>query len=345
VDPIPPGRSIEPLQAEDLAELSRFLTAGFAAPADAEFARPEVLQWKYLDPTIASDGPSGLVARREGTIAGFVGHRRGSFSTAGVEATTLHMMDWLTSRGSNVGAYLFLRAHRSVATAYVLGGSPDARRVIVGGGYEKRGEIPVFRRVLRPWHRIRAEGIQPRTIVKTLVDATSLLKRPRRPRLEVELSRVDAFGPEVAAILEERPSDVIVSTRSAGRLNHLLRYPGGGISGWRIVRDGRDVGFGVLSVVGAGLVRVGKLVECFLGSRDPELWHAALEALTAELSHQRADFALACTGAPWMTAGLLRAGYRERYRLDFHLRDKEALLPRDRPFHLTFFEADYAHLP
>ena len=41
-------RDIRPLTPDDIPELSRFLTAGFAAPPDADFAAPEVLRWKYL---------------------------------------------------------------------------------------------------------------------------------------------------------------------------------------------------------------------------------------------------------------------------------------------------------
>ena len=41
---------IRPLQLDDLEDLSRFLTAGFHAPPDADFALPEVLRWKYLGP-------------------------------------------------------------------------------------------------------------------------------------------------------------------------------------------------------------------------------------------------------------------------------------------------------
>src|SRR5260370_2629554 len=44
------ARDIQPLTRDDLEELSQFLTAGFHAPPEADFAAPEVLRWKYLEP-------------------------------------------------------------------------------------------------------------------------------------------------------------------------------------------------------------------------------------------------------------------------------------------------------
>ena len=52
-------RDIRPLTPDDLPELSRLLTAGFHAPPDADFAAPEVLRWKYLEPA----GPVAMPTR------------------------------------------------------------------------------------------------------------------------------------------------------------------------------------------------------------------------------------------------------------------------------------------
>jgi hypothetical protein len=76
---------IRPLTPDDLPELSRILIAGFHAPPDADFAAPEVLRWKYLEPLgpqvqeegnqgVASiaDGPRSYIARDE--AGQFIGH-------------------------------------------------------------------------------------------------------------------------------------------------------------------------------------------------------------------------------------------------------------------------------
>ena len=46
------AREILPLTSDDIPELSRFLTAGFHTPPEADYAAPEVLRWKYLERTI-----------------------------------------------------------------------------------------------------------------------------------------------------------------------------------------------------------------------------------------------------------------------------------------------------
>ena len=52
------AREILPLTSDDIPELSRFLTTGFHTPPEADYAAPEVLRWKYLDPmTQATEKP------------------------------------------------------------------------------------------------------------------------------------------------------------------------------------------------------------------------------------------------------------------------------------------------
>jgi hypothetical protein len=88
---------------------------------------------------------------------------------------------------------------------------------------------------------------------------------------------------------------------------------------------------------------VGRVVDCLLDEPDPELWQAASIALSRELAGQGADVAEAYSGTPWTAEGLRRAGYVSRHPLDVHLRDPQGLVPRDRPFHFTPIEGDYAY--
>ena len=45
------AREIRPLTADDIPELSRFLTTGFHTSPEADYAAPDVLRWKYLEPS------------------------------------------------------------------------------------------------------------------------------------------------------------------------------------------------------------------------------------------------------------------------------------------------------
>ncbi len=161
--------------------------------------------------------------------------------------------------------------------------------------------------------------------------------------MPVALREVREFGAEVAPILDAYRGRAVFVDRGPDLLNHLLRCPRGEISGWRIELGGRVAGFGLLSMVGQGKARVGKVVDCILDEDDPDAWHAAIVALSRVLGRQGADVAVGFGSTPWLAAALREAGFVSRHRLEFRLRDRDRRLPADAPFHLTPLEADYAY--
>ena len=129
-------RNIRPLTLDDLPELSRFLTAGFHAPPDADFAAPEVLCWKYLEPlrpkvlekvdegvggqivVNTANGPRSYIARggEAGSIIGHVGICRTAFegkdvAGTGGKALTMHIIDWLGSPDHRSVGISLVRIH------------------------------------------------------------------------------------------------------------------------------------------------------------------------------------------------------------------------------------------
>jgi hypothetical protein len=72
-------------------------------------------------------------------------------------------------------------------------------------------------------------------------------------------------------------------------------------------------------------------------------WHAAVTALTRELSRQGADLAQAYASTPWTAEALRLSGYTSRFSVKFHIRDRQGIIPRDATFHLTPLEGDYAY--
>ncbi|MFO0950586.1 MAG: acetyltransferase [Isosphaeraceae bacterium] len=347
-------QEIRPTTLDDLPELSRFLAEGFHAPADAPFSAPDVLAWKYLDPrgADAGDAPRSWLARDEasGAVVGHLGITPGRWRGAGLPAegvSTLHMIDWLSSEaGRGVGASLMRRAHRGVETGYGLGGSADGRGVGGGGGYGLVRLVPVYQRVLRPSHHGRA-GFSAGGLLRTARDAARLAaRRPKRPGVTVEIEPATAFGDEAERVLEAYAPSAAFTTRSAGLMNHMMRYPRGGLTGWVLKGPGGARGFAVLSVVtGQGGVRVGKVVECLPGGGEPDeaVWHASFLALTAELKRQGADVARAVASTAWSVRALAASGYARAHDLEFRLRDRSNRLARDGAYHLTFLEADYAY--
>lgn len=339
---------VRPLTADDLAELSRFLTAGFHAPADAPFASPEVLRWKYL-----RDGePLSHVARDEaGAIVGHLGTCRTRFQGRGIgtPVETLHMIDWLGSREHpSVGANLMRRAHAATPMQFGLGGSRAGRTVGERGGYALIGQIPVYQKVLRPGYWLRAGGLSTTQRLPRLArDALRAVNFGRASsKATVRLRPVESFKENIDQIINEYYKHTIMTDRPCARLNSFLGFPGQAVTGWHLVSEqDRLLGFAVLNIVprDGGATRIGKVVDCVLDTVEIDPWRAAVVALTGELKRRGADVAEVYAGTPWLTRALERAGYSTKFALDFRLRDRDNLVPRDGPFHLTAIEADYAY--
>jgi hypothetical protein len=160
----------------------------------------------------------------------------------------------------------------------------------------------------------------------------------------VELRSVDAFGDEVRPIVTAHESRAVFTSRDPGLLNHLLRFPRGGISGWRLVVDGTVRGFAVLGLVAReGTVLEGRIIEALLDADDPDLWHASIHGLTEELKRQGADVAIGLGSTPLTASALEASGYAPAYRFEFTVRDRGNRLPPGSSFHLTPIEADFAY--
>jgi hypothetical protein len=347
-------REICPLVLDDLSDVGRFLVAGFHAAPDADFAAPEVLRWKYLEPRGEDDeAPRSYLARGEaGRVIGHVGICRTAFEGDAIPSgriATLHMIDWLGStEHRSVGASLMRRAHESAPTQFGLGGSESGQTVVKGGGYELRELVPVYQRVLRPahWLRVPALGFAARgsRLARDLVGRG--LSPARSARIRVEPRNVSSFGSEIEPIMERAKTHAILTGRNSKRLNHLLQFPRQAMSGWQLIAPpDRLCGFAVLNLVPqhGGRVRLGKIVDCLLANTDVPLWHGAFLALTQELGRQGADVAQTFASTPWMAEALHRSGFVSRFVLEFNIRDRQRLLPLGIPFHLMPIEADYAY--
>jgi hypothetical protein len=345
-------REILPLEAEAIPELSQFLTGGFHAAPDAEFAAPDVLRWKYFEPRGTFPGPRSLVIREEKRIIAHVGVFPTTFEVADEphrQVTTLHMTDWLGSPAHGaVGTSLMRHTHGMAETQYVVGATASARKVLARSGYEQMLGIPVYRRVVRPTYRFRAgergmgEGLRfARDMVR------SWMNRRSQPGTRLERRRVDQFGAEVMPLLESCERPLVFTGRSPEILNHYLAYPRGEVSGWLFAGQGRVCGIGLLYVATRGPVRSGRIIDCFLPQRTPEVWHAAVAELTSELEQNGVDLIQSYASTPWMQGALRQCGFSRVFEVDFYLRDRERLLlgAGTVPFHLSYLEADYAFTP
>jgi hypothetical protein len=375
------ARGIRPLSAEDLPELSRFLAAGFQTRPDADFCDPAVLRWKYLEPkgfgsgahqgddrtngvspreqpsssSPAGRAPLSFVALNEANqIVGHLGLCRTHFRGKGIAAPsgrvgTMHIIDWLGSPERRaIGISLMRLSHEGVETQFGLGVSPSALAVGERAGYQLRGLVPVYNRVLRAGYWLRKGGLGPleRFLRLAREAAGRLVRRPRRSRVVLVLERVSAFGPEVCEVVAKAERYAILTERDPARLNAFLRFPRQDFSGWHL-RDetGRIRGFALLNLVphDEGRTRTGKIVDCLLDEIDVPLWHAAIAALARVLAREGADVAQCYASTPWMSGALSACGFVSRFGAKFHIRDLQGLIPPEATFHLTTLEGDYAY--
>ena len=358
------AREILPLTADDIPELSQFLTTGFHTPPGADYAAPDVLRWKYLEPEKLTHGgaadsaviaPRSYISRDEtGAIIGHLGLCRTTFegqalAADGGQISTIHIIDWLGSPEHRaVGTSLMRKAHEGVATQFGLGVSQAALVVGERIGYELRNLVPVYTHILRTGYWLRSNGLSP--LSRGLRLARDIVSRrlqpPTLPRATIHAKRVADFGTEIDPIVAHAKTYAILTSREPARLNAMLRFPRQMMSGWHLFdASGRLRGLALLNIIPSdqGRTRTGKIVDCLLHDTDVDHWHAAMLALTHELRRQGADLAQAYASTPWTAEALHQSGYKSRFAVKFHIRDRQALIPREAIFHLTPLEGDYAY--
>jgi hypothetical protein len=261
--------------------------------------------------------------------------------------STQHIIDWVTAEpGRGTGAKLMRRAHAATGTQYSFALSAQARAIGQKAQYELVAMVPVMQRVTRVGFRLRERSRGPLgRLLRAGRDVARKVVRPaRRPGVAIEAEPIGSFGAEIQPILDAYKTRAVFCSRDTGMLNHLLRYPCGGLTGWHLTHKGALIGFAVLSLVPkSGDMLEGRIAGCMLATDDPRFWHAAMDTLTRELNRQGADVILAVASTDWTASALRSAGYSPAYQLDFRLRDRSRSVKRGSVFHLTFMEADSAY--
>ena len=344
------GTQFTPLRRADIPELSQFLISGGGDPADSYLFSHEVLLWKYFD---GPSGPSGdlvcsLIARSAGRIIGHIGMCPRQFIVSGDGATpvsTMHAIDWLGSAAHPTSAaLLLLQAFATCKTQYAVGGSEKAQAIFRRLGFERKGKLAIFRKVLAPFHRLRAtdQGLF-RKWAGTAKDVASVWRARTPPAPQtVELRPAPTFTEEIDCLLTQSSPRMVTCQRDHRLLNYFLRYPFSGFSGWTIHASERMIGFAVLKITPHGRIQLGKIVDCWLDTEDPSCWQAAVAALIDRLRALSADDVTCFATTPSLHAALLWNGFAKSEERNVYVRDKQQSLPRDLPFGISMLDHDIA---
>jgi hypothetical protein len=343
------GTQITPLRRADIPELSQFLSRN---PATSYRFSHEVLLWKYFDGPGGPSGDSGcsLIARSAGSIIGHIGMCPRQFIVSGNGATpvsTMHAIDW---RGSDahpgLGAFLMLKAFSTSKTQYAIDGSEQAEAVFPRLGFEQRPKYAIFRKLLTPFHRLRATGQGLfHKWAGTAKDMVSVwqARTPPVPQT-VELRSAPTFTEEIDRLQRQSTLRIVTCQRDHLLLNYFLRCPLSGFSGWTIHTSERMIGFAVLKITPHGRIQLGKIVDCWLDTEDPSCWKAAVAALIDRLRAVSADDVTCYATTPSLHAALLWNCFAKSGERNLYVRDKQQSLPRDLPFGLSMLDCDRAIL-
>jgi hypothetical protein len=344
--------NIVPLEESALEELSSFLVKGFQiSPADTHMVSPQVLRWKHLQPRHKWSGPRSFIARDRGGIVAHIAVTPTELLYPGRRNDPIaanYPIEWLADHSAPMmGTMMMLHVFGLPGVQYSFGSTAVGRPVLLRLGFRAVNESGVYYQVTS-WHKpvvwsfLHGTPKAPKRAAMLAVDLPRAIVRPR-PGARVQnltLRRVQQFQYDPAEEKQVRDSNVIFSSRAPGLLNYLLSFPGPHMTGWQIEVDGVPVGHGLLNIVERGGVRRGLVVDCFLYSRERELWTGALWALSRQLRAEGCDLVRCCGAAPWLCTALRRNGFFRRGRQPLFIRDALKQLPGEGEFYMTDIEGE-----
>jgi len=299
---------------QDLPELTEFLLGVFHASADAPFVQPEMMRWKYFTPRPDWTGPRSYLMRSGGKISAHGGVSPVTFRRPGAEAagvvTGMRVIDWAGGRQAPAAGVSLMRQLSALAdTVLAIGGSAEAVRVFPKIGFQQRGNVEVFARVVRPWRQFRTDPYPRGWKAPLRLARSTLYSLPRLPGAPAGwiCQAVAAFDSSLCPVLEFDAADFTTTLRTPALLNYMLECPGAAFFGFVVQQRGRVRGYFLLSHV-AGQARI---ADVRVDSEDAADWLAAFTLATRQAAaHPATCEILAVTSIRQGTGALRRLGYR-----------------------------------
>lgn len=294
------------------------------------------------------ESATSLIARSGGKIIGHIGICPRQFIVTGngsAPVSTMHAIDWLGSaEHAGAGTFLMLQAFGSCKTQYALGGSDHAQAVFPRLGFDQKPSLPVYRKVLAPFHRLRTtDQSWIRKLGGTAKDILTVWRSRTRPTSEtVELRQVSAFTADIDSLLQQSTMKLVTCQRDHLLLNYFLRYPLPGFSGWTIHSSGKLIGYALLKVTPYGRIQQGRIVDCWLDTEEFSYWQSAVAALNHQLRAASVDTVTCYATHPSLLTALQLNGFTPWGEKNVYIRDKQHSLPSELQLGLSMLEADHA---
>lgn len=328
----------EPRDIEGVADA---LVVAFGSSPDADYARHDLLHWKYFEPGPQWESSRSYVLTKDGVIKAHCGIWPMNLEFRGDTVSCICFVDWVSDRRlPGVGVVLKQKLMNLADTAIVVGGSPDTRAVVPRIGFQEVGQVTTFVAVVRPWrqHLARPREPLPKALARLTRNAVWSLSRKDTVPNGWRASRLESFD---ATMKVPGVPACPTPTRSAAYLNYWLRLPVAQISGFSILYLDKPVGYFLLTTV-MGQTRIADL-RLWTGM-DAD-WSVAYGLATREArAHSGTCEILAIASTPFARRALRANGYRERGSDPVYLYDPRKRLAQTPGIFLSLIDGDGAYL-
>lgn len=328
---------LQKVQESELAEVSAFLCAVFGLEQPGRNLQPDVLRWKYFAPHPFWEGSRSYCLRHNGEIAAHACVAPTRLTAGSRTATSCAVIDWAGSpKVTGAGSLIYRLLYPSVDTFLGIGGSAPARKVLPRLGFEMRGELEVFTRVVRPLADFaRRPKLSWRSGAHLARNTVRWLRAGAGTPGGWSARRVEQFDASVDEALPVA-SDGVVCRRTPELLNYLLECPAARMEGYTLHAGAALRGYCLLSHVES---------QC----RIADVWCDDLNAayaLALEVAADRAGVAevIAAGSTPRVVQAIAAAGFHRREGMPIFWRDTQRLFDGCGPIGITPVENDFFYL-
>jgi hypothetical protein len=265
----------------DIIETSAFLRRSFEAEPSVQFASPEVLRWKYLEPGALGLDEAAFLLGSNGRIAAHAGLRTSTIrGINGAKLTCGTLIDWAADRAApGAGIALYRHLLGQAAATYLLGGTHTTRAVAERLGFKRAMRARIYSRWVRPFNEFMRRPKTARSALRLLHGVAHAPLDALAPIDGWSAKPVPSFDASFGELLMHSSQEYASPERTVALLNHRLRNPLTTTSGYVLYRDGKAVGC-ALTAMGEWNARILLLQGRF----DTAALAPAYALLTAELA-------------------------------------------------------------
>lgn len=320
-----------------LAEVSAFLCSVFGIAKPARNLSPGVLRWKYIAPHPFWDGSRSYCIRQGGEIVAHACLAPVNFVAGSRIVRSCVVIDWAGSpKLPGAGSMIYKLLYPSVDAFLGIGGSASARKVVPRLGFETRGELEVFTRVVRPMRDFaRRPKFNWRSGAHLARNTARLLRPPTPVPRGWSARRVDSFDETIVPV-PPRSSDTVMCQHTPDLLNYLLACPAATMEGYVLLAGGSPAGYCLLSRFES---------QCHIADlRSENLSGAYALALQLAADSPGVSKVVATAATSRVGEAIVAAGFHRCEAMPILLRDAQRLLDGAGPLGITSVENDFFYL-